>query len=464
MQPSELAAKEDRMKRALFSLCLSVAAASPFAANAYCTEFRSIEALPAKYHRIAPLYGSDQTGWIFASNQFEDRFELDATALSLLGDIAGIFARHETPLAIMMPPSRPVIAGEPALEATSGGEIDFDIGRASASFSRMVDMVNRTGVIMPDLQAIVLNDARLRDAFYFKRDTHWTPVGAAASAIILSRAVAQRHPALFPDAGSVRPTFGDVAEILEEPGSLSKVAEEVCGSAPDPEFVKVPFYPSSGGSLFGDAPARQRIALLGTSFSNAHQRDAYRVGEATAGAFQADVENYSVSGGGMIAPVEVFVLAGGLGGTDADLVIWEVPFNDAFGSHDGFRQVKGALLLPEATPVGAKQALDASGRVALPQAPIGDLLVVTTPHGTPDGITVELTFADGTETSTTLRRRGHFPADWRLEQAATSLSDLMSKDIVQILVVYDPDETGPSATVQFLSSGPADTDLVSQGG
>ena len=452
------------MKRALFTLCLCAAAATPFEAGAYCTEFRSIDELPKKYHRIAPLYASDQTGWIFASNQFEDSFALDSTGLALLGDIVQIFARHETPLAIMMPPSRPVIAGEAALEATSGGDLDFDIARASTSFSRMVDMVNRTGAIMPDLQAIVLNDARLRDAYYFKRDTHWTPVGAAASAIILSRAVAQRHPDLFPDAGSVRPSFGGDPEVLKEAGSLSDVAREVCGASPDPEFAKVPFYPSSGASLFGDEPARQRIALLGTSFSNGRQRDVYRVAEATAGAFQADVENYSVSGGGMVAPVEVYMQAGGPDGTDTDLVIWEVPFNDAFGSHDGFRQVKGALLLPDATPVSAKQALDASGRVALPYQPTGDLLVVNTPHGTPDGVTVEVSFTDGREMSIVLRRRGHFPLDWRLEQAATSLSDLAPKDIVGVEVIYDADETGPGATVQLLSSEPSDNVLVSQGG
>ncbi len=441
------------MKRAIRTTLLCMAALSPSAAVAFCDALGSAETVPEKYRALAPIHASAETGWIFAQTQMQERFELDPKALSLLDDIARIFRDQGTMLAIMMPPSRPVIAGQATVDATSGGAVSYDAARAGASFSRMVDMVNRTGIIMPDLQAIVLNDDRLREAYYFKRDTHWTPVGAAASAIILSRAVAQRDPDAFPEAGSVRPEMGAGAETIEEPGSLTRVVAEICAVTPEAEVAPIPSYPAApGASLFGDAPDRPRIALLGTSFSNGRQQDAYRVSDALAGAFQADVENYSVSGGGMIAPVEVFQKAGGVAASGADLVVWEVPVTDTFGDHDAFRQVLGTLLLPGATPAGPDVPLDDSGRQALEPVTAGDLLVVRTPRGTPDGLTFELTFASGETEAISLSRKGHFPAEWRLNQAAASLADLQSKEITGIAVLFDPAVVGEGASVQVMSA------------
>ncbi|WP_412550274.1 alginate O-acetyltransferase AlgX-related protein [Shimia sp. MIT910701] len=45
------------------------------------------------------------------------------------------------------------------------------------------------------------------------------------------------------------------------------------------------------------------LALLGSSFSNRYKRDHYRVADALARAFDADVENFSVSGGGPIGAI-----------------------------------------------------------------------------------------------------------------------------------------------------------------
>ena len=453
------------MNRAFSVVWFCAAALSPTAVFSYCEELLLPDAIPEKYRALAPLYASPDTGWIFAQNQLRERFELDPKGLALLEAIAKAFTEQGTPLAIMMPPSRPVIAGQSVVDASIGGAVAYDAARAGASFSRMVDMVNRTGIIMPDLQAIVLNDERLRDTYYFRRDTHWTPVGAAASAIIVSRAVAQRHPDLFPDAGSVRPQMGADAQTLEERGSLSRVVTEICAVVPEAEQMPVPFYPASpGASLFGDEPERPRIALLGTSFSNGRQQDAYRVSDALAGAFQADVENYSVSGGGMIAPVEVFIEAGGLSANYVDLVIWEVPVTDTFGKHDAFRQVLGTLLLPKAIPIGSERPLDASGKTEWSTTEAADILIVNTPNGSPEGVAIELALTTGEIVSIALSRKGHLPPEWRLDRAATSLSDLLSSGIERISVSHDPAVAGDGASVQLMSAKATRTAMDAQGG
>jgi hypothetical protein len=426
--------------------------AAPVMAESYCTEFLSPDSMPQRYQRLAPIYSSTETGWIFADNQFTVNYDIKPEAMSLLQDITQIFADNGLPFAVLMPPPRPLIAGTSVLTETAGAGLDFNPELAAASYSRMVQMVNRTGIIMPDLLSIVRDDPRLQSAYYFQRDTHWTPIGAAASAIIMSRAVAQRDANLFPDAGSVRPALDDGAETLEEIGSLSKVAKDVCGNNPAPELVRVPYFPSSADALFGDETAKPNIALLGTSYSNRRRRDFYRVADAIAGAFQANVDNYSVSGGGMISTVEVFAQHVGFKESAHDLVIWEIPYNEGFGSVSALRQILGALQLETAEPIGEKQDLDTSGHVSLPYLEAGNLLVLKTPNGVPESVSIELTFANGRTSTIRFKRKGHFPPEWQLSQAAISLANQPKGQIVGIAVVYDPETTGAGATVELASA------------
>jgi hypothetical protein len=115
-------------------------------------------------------------------------------------------------------------------------------------------------------------------------------------------------------------------------------------------------------------------------------------------------------------------------------------------------------------PVGPDVPLDASGSVDIAPAAGGDLVVLNTPDGSPDGVQIEISFADGETTIVSFSRKGHFPADWRLERAATSLSDLQSKGIERLAVIFNPELVGHGASVQLMSANPSHSSTASSGG
>ncbi|MGI1662648.1 alginate O-acetyltransferase AlgX-related protein [Palleronia sp. KMU-117] len=439
------------MTRTLALAAACLLAGLPSIAQPYCEDFLSEETLPAKYRSLFPIVSDAGTGWIFTGDQLDAEYDLKPEALALVGQIVTAFADQGVPLAILMPPPRPSIAGQAAFDATAGGRVGLDVEAADASFSRMVQQVAQTGAIMPDLRAAMTRDEGLRGAYYFRRDTHWTPTGVVASALVMAEAVAQRHPDLFPNAGTVLPSFPADVEMLDEPGSLSDVAEDVCGLRPEPEVAAVPVFPASGLGLLDGAASMPRIALVGTSFSDRRRRDYYRVADAMAGAFQADVDNFSVSGGGSASAMEVFALSGAFLRAEHDLVIWELPYTENLSSISTLRQVLGALDLARSQPGGAAMSLDRTGRMVLP---LGggdpDLVVVKTPGGTPDYVTIDVRFEDGSATSLTLRRKGDFPPDLSSAEASLSVSD-QGKDIAEIEARYDIASTGTQATIELRS-------------
>ena len=222
---------------------------------------------------------------------------------------------------------------------------EYDTDAMAAAFSEMVTAVQDTGAIMPDLARLALSDADLREAFYFRHDTHWTPMGAARSAEALADLVAERLPGVFPKAGHAHAAVAKGGPEIEEEGSLAKMANKVCGAKVPPVTVPVPVFPDTGGSLLGDAPELPRVALAGSSFSDRYKRDHYRVADALAGALGAEVANYSVSGGGAIGALESLVLSGELERQRFDLVVWEIPYTQGFRSVGMLRQLLGALRL-----------------------------------------------------------------------------------------------------------------------
>lgn len=439
------------MNRITTLIGCSVIAASSAAAEPYCSEFLSPADMPRKYQRLAPVLSSAETGWIFTSDQFETDYTLKREAAGLIGEITGAFTARGMALAILIPPPRPVIAGQETLDAT-GGTSGFSTDTAAASFSAMIGQIRETGAIAPDLQAILLNDPALRAAYYYQRDTHWTPVGATVSAMALARMVSDQQPGLFPSAGTVVPSLGDKAETLEEPGSLSEMVRNVCGVEPAPEIAKIPIFDLPSTGLLGDTASLPKVALLGTSFSDRRKRDYYRVADAVAGAFQASVENYSVSGGGATGAMEAFVLSGAFEAAEHDLVIWELPYTEAFQSISALRQILGALSYGQSEPDGQQARLDASGRsvVAVDGQPT-DLVAISTPEGTPERMTLTLTFEGGGETSIKLRRKGNFPPDLIAREAAISLADHPMGRVVGIEAQYDIASTGESAFLELRS-------------
>lgn len=417
--------------KALKILAAAACLASTANAEPYCDALVSGEGLTAKQARSAPIYSDKQSGWMFTSDQFAERYEMKPSAAELVKEIIAEFDRIDVPLAILVPPPRPTIAGQVKLDAAMGGS-RYDVGSAQASFAKLIEGLNQLGAIAPDLQALALSDPELREAYYFKRDTHWTTVGAARSAMELARLVNIDRPGLFPTMPLFKASELVISGQIEEEGAIAKIAREACGMELEHEIAPTfNMTDTEGISLLSNTPALPRIALVGSSFSDRNKRDDYRVADALAHVFHADVDNYSVSGGGGVGGIESYVLSGELDRGMHDLVIWELPYTDEFNSTSMLRQLLGALRYGAASDsermVAASSITDQNllHLAALELDLAGD---------STQRVKLKMVFQNGSKSTVSVARRGALTPQARQKNVFVSLEDLAARVIKELKI------------------------------
>jgi hypothetical protein len=403
------------------AIALSLPAAAAFS-EPFCGAFLNPDAMPAKYARLAPVLSDRRSGWIFTQDQLDADYRLKSRPKALLAEIAGAFDDLGIRLAILMPPPRPLAAGQKVLDAASGGLHDLNVAAVSASYSAMAADVRTTGILMPDLSRLASEPGPA--AYYFRRDTHWTPYGAALSARALAAAATgdvPEEPALAEDR-------------YKEPGSLAAMARAACGTASEPETVPFAEIPGAGGSLLGINAPELKAVLAGSSFSDRYKKDAYRVADALAAYLQADVANFSVSGGGPIGAIESLIASGHLDGGRFDLLVWELPYTEGLNNESALRQLLGALQLrygreAEAAVLEPGIPLEINAETGLP--------IVLRLEGLDKGQerhTVEIRYKDRKPSRIKLVRKARIPHELRQGPWAASLTALPSQQVQEIVL------------------------------
>ncbi len=399
----------------------------------YCENLLNREALPKKYAKIAPIYSDQASGWIFTQDQLKDRYEMKSSSLKLVQAIVDEFAARDMPLAIVVAPPRPVIAGQDNLDAAMGQYL-YSVADARSSFDKLIEQLASTGAIVPNLSDVALADPDIRDRFYFRRDTHWTAVGSAVSATELAHTVNTQAPDLFATDGDVAFRDLEASGAIQEEGSLAEVVHKACGTALPPETSET-FDLSRSGDLLGAASNGPAIALLGSSFSNRYKRDHYRVADALARAFDADVENFSVSGGGPIGAIEAYVMSGALDRKDHDLVVWELPYTESFNSQSFLRQLLGALSESRAPNKAAElQTQSQATLVKLAEGVATSGLEIEAEDIAKQSFNLEVRFDNGSTAKVYLGRRNSVPVDMRASSLRSSLSHYGNRTPVEILI------------------------------
>lgn len=329
----------------LFSTALLSVFATGAAAAPYCDAMNSKDTLPSKYQKRGPFYSDAASGWIIGDDQMRGKFKASGEVRALWSGIRAEFAAQGVTLTVMAAPPRPLFA--PAEVRSSMGKKDYDADAAAAAFRDYITGLNEAGIAAPDLLSAASAAER---PYYFQRDTHWTPYGAALSARALAETIGLTASAAAPD----------YSATYDEKGSLSMVAKAACGSRPAPETVAAPDYAKAGGAsaLLSDATG-PTLALVGTSFSDRYQRDAYRVADAIAHYTGAAVENFSVSGGGVTAAMEAFIRSGRM--VEFETVVWEAPYTEPLTNISALRQILGALISQRSKGDAAEQVVELGG-------------------------------------------------------------------------------------------------------
>ncbi|SMP11724.1 alginate O-acetyltransferase AlgX-related protein [Shimia sagamensis] len=399
----------------------------------YCADLRNREALPKKYAKIAPIYSDQAGGWIFTQDQLKDRYEMKSSSLRLVQAIVDEFVARDMPLAIVVAPPRPVIAGQDSLDAAMGQYL-YSVADARSSFDKMIEQLASTGAIVPNLSDVALAAPDIKDHFYFRRDTHWTAVGSAVSATALAHTVNAQAPDLFANDGELTFRELEASGVIQEEGSLAEVVHKACGTDLPPETSET-FNLSRSGGLLDDPSDAPAIALLGSSFSNRYKRDHYRVADAMARAFDADVENFSVSGGGPIGAIEAYVISGALDRKDHDLVVWELPYTESFNSQSFLRQLLGALSESRA-PIKAAdlQQQPQTTLVKLAEGVATSGIEIEAEDIAKQSFNLEVRFDNGSTAKVYLGRRNSVPVDVRSARLRSSLSHFGNRAPVEIVI------------------------------
>ena len=266
------------------------------------------------------------------------------------------------------------------------------------------------------------------------RDRHWTAVGTAVSSTALARTVNTHAPDLFANDGNLAFRELEASGAIQEEGSLAEVVHKACGITLPAETSET-FNLSRNGDLLETHVDDPAIALLGSSFSNRYKRDHYRVADALARAFDADVENFSVSGGGPIGAIEAYVMSGAFDRKDHDLVVWELPYTESFNSQSFLRQLLGAISESRA-PIKAAELQKQ------PQATLVKLAEGTATSGieieaediAKQSFNLEVRFDNGSTAKVYLGRRNSVPVNMRSSSLRSSLSHYGNRTPVEIVV------------------------------
>lgn len=390
-------------------------------AEQYCDAFNDPTSLAKKYARLVPM--SDQnTGWIFTKDQLNQDYVLKDANVRLLKSIAEEFQKIDTKFAIVMAPPRPLDAGEDIVSKTVNGAIGYDLTATMQTFSAMIQQVNNIGITMPDLSALVTTQKDDTHKYFFKRDTHWTPFGAAQSVQALASSLGLSEKAMPPI----------LENGYEERGSLSEMSRIVCDADIEPEVVAAIDYPSSEMGLLDDIPSDFKVALAGSSYSDRYKRDTYRVADAIAYFLSADVENISVSGGGAIGAIEGMISSGKLRNGDYDLVVWELPYTEGLNNESALRQLLGALR--NQRPAGIKQHQVAVGQTLNLEGKIAPSDVLNVKNITDqERVTLKIQFTNRKPKKVRLVRKSRVPQDLRSGAWSVSLAGLPNVKSVEAL-------------------------------
>lgn len=419
-------------------LAPSMTIAAPF-----CDDLSIRDNLPSKFQKRGPFYSDAEAGWIVGDDQTRADFEVSAEAKHLMSKIRAEFETQGVQLSVMVAPPRPLFV--PAdVRANMGKLAKLDAEAATTAFSAYIDALNEVGLKAPNLLVIAKTAVR---PFYFQRDTHWTPYGASLSAAALAQTVG------FAAADAAEPAY---SANYDEKGSLSMVAEATCGSRPEIETVVAPEYAKAGTAmslLSDDADTSPSLALVGTSFSNRYQRDAYRVADAIAHFTGALVENFSVSGGGVTGAMEAFIRSGGVSSDRFQTVVWEAPYTEPLNNVSALRQILGALISQRGHR-GEAEAVELSDKwvnVKLKtNLASGDALEIEIEGVDAGQLDVEFYDADKNKVRLKLRKSDRVDAALRTNIWAVALGQMDAGPITRVKFRLKGATTATSASIRML--------------
>lgn len=272
-----------------------------------------------------------EDGWMFRSeSDLVTQFGPDPGGYRELQRFARKLRARGTELVLIYLPTRGLV--HPHRLADRSG---YDYERARASYAAALNSFRALGITVPDLTALT-GEAPRADAYYFKRDHHWTPYGAQRAAQAVAAAVSTM-PAY---AGLARKTYSTVRNgMMRKTGTLQIAASRICGYGYSDQWVPTYGTAAEGAdgseALFGDAEL-PRVVLVGTSFSRSAV--SYNFDGYLQEYLGVEILNEAMAGGSFDGAMMQFLPSATFQSEPPKILLWEVPSYYDLGSRQLYRQ------------------------------------------------------------------------------------------------------------------------------
>lgn len=307
-----------------------------------CCDLCPLTAYPSSYDtnylKNFKMLVQGEDGWLFRSEaELVEQFGPDLEGLRHLKR----FARHlkettGTELVMVFQPTKGLVHPD-RLPDTSPVPFNWNVARHS--YGEALDRFRQAGLVVPDLTQL-LAEPTGEEAYYFKRDHHWTPYGARRTARLVADRI-MKMPAYqsLPKQDFVTRRSG----LIRKDGSLQDAVRRICGFAYGSQYVdefrteSVGTGEASGASaLFGDQ-GLPPITLVGTSNSKGAQD--YNFVGSLQEFLGVEILNVAVAGGSYDGSMFEYLLSDNFRQSPPKILIWEVPGYHNLDSSEFYRQV-----------------------------------------------------------------------------------------------------------------------------
>jgi len=295
------------------SLCPRAADPHAYDGSPYLGDFRTL------------VDGRD--GWLFRTGMdLTTTFDITDESLHGLKRLSEALKQRGTELVLVYQPPRGLMDPD---KLTPAERKAYDFDAAHRNYTAALERLRQGGdVVVAPLDTLV--DEHKGYEYFFRRDHHWTPAGAQHSAKVVADAIRTMpaYKAIPHKTFETRP-----AGVLAKPGTLQKIASQLCGGGYSMQYVAMYATEATGGDggggLLGDA-AQPEVALVGTS--NSDSKGGYNFGGYLEEALGADIVDVAISGGSFEGSLLHYLSSKEFQAHPPKVIVWEMPYQNYPGS------------------------------------------------------------------------------------------------------------------------------------
>lgn len=291
--------------------------------------------------KLMALLTPGKDRWLFRSTvDLTNSFGMPSSMAAEYARLIAELGEKGTTLAMILQPTRGLMHRDKVRPDKRQG---FEFEQARESFGAYLNQLRTAGAVVPDMTQLV--DHPPEEAYFFKRDHHWTPQGARATARVVANHLKQQliYQQLTKKAYQ---TEGGLTHYRD--GTLNLALQRLCGDHFG--FQYLPGYRTAPtdndiSALFDEQPAPE-VILLGTSNSAVRDEEnkQFNFDGFLKEYLSVDLLNFAMPGAGEYGSMIEYLHSDSYSpDSPPKLILWELPANYTLADPLMYRQLIPAI-------------------------------------------------------------------------------------------------------------------------